>query len=509
MEHFHSYQKLSASESENENTIELHTDQGLFIAFTPGLMVSHDASSGAPDMDIPLKQSEGFYIETAEGNTALVNLSSEDELIFMMGDGVDQYVNPILREDSASKSKKLRPTPHAVALPAHDASMARVWYGLMVLPPADAYSAKEQKTYGDVRRMLSSMAPEDVPAGLGCSVDTMRALHGGANDNHNDNDNDSGCEEGHLQCWFRCMSLADVGVSHDTCTEANHSIKCANTRGQVSDGFEHGDFFPVCTDSVEEVTPHPKLPNYPQDAEVCTQEKWDEFNVVGEEYEYMFNLTTHLTNAVFYWTPNMETGTIKARLNFNGLFGFISFGFANLAPDAGHNGMNGGTVVLATPGSPLSYSAVTGLDLTSDTTVAEYIIDHSETAFLHWKDPVGETSAEVSTDDCFTSLEFEMDGIHDKKFDVEGSNVVMWSANTEDYFVGSHASNRAMFTVEWSTGHASFGKESLNESREEVEVEVEPNGSEENHALSGVESVHVNMFIMVSIMFGLVITMIL
>ena len=533
LEHFHSYQKLTAasSESKSENTIELHTDQGLFIAFTPGLMVSHDANNNMPNMHTPLQESEGFYIQTADGNTALVNLSSEDELVFMMGDGVDQYVNPMLREDSASQSLKLRATPHAVALPAHDASMARVWYGLMVLPPADAYNEKEQTTYGDVRRMLSSMDPDDVPAGLGCSVDTMRALDSG-----------SDCEEGHLQCWFRCMPLADHGVSHDTCTVANHSIKCANPRDQITDGFKHGDYYPACTDSIEEATPYPKLPNFPQDAEVCTQNKFDEFNVVADEqYEYMFNLTTHLTNAYFYWTPNQQAGTIKARLSFNGLFGYISFGFVNLDPEARHNGMNGGHVVLATPGSSLSYSAVTGLDLTSDPTVAEYVINHEGSAFRHWQEPVGESSAEVFTDNCFTSLEFELDGIFESKFNLDGSDVVMWAANTDDYFVGYHSRNRAIFTVDWSSGKAEFGKELTSDSvaladeseseavetngSEAVETNgseaVETNGSEvevegeeaeaeadvivdeEKAESSGVDSVHMKVSILWSMVFGL------
>ena len=462
LEHFHSYQKLK-SESEFDHmkdTIELHTDQGLFIAFTPGLMVAHDEASGKPDNNISPVESKGFYIETPEGNIVMVDLTEQDDLVFMMGDGVNQYINPKIQSNNISVAKKLRATPHSVSLAPHDESLARVWFGLMVLPPTSAYDDKVGQTYGEIRRQLTSLKQEDIPQGLGCSSTEMRALEGG-----------DGCtEEGGLLCWHRCMSLELHGVSHDTCTSDNHEIKCVNPRDQVSTGAEHGDFYPACTDSVSPPTPYPKLENYPQNEEICTNDRWSDFNV-ADDYEFTFNLTTEKTDAFFHWTPNVETGTVKGRLTFNGLFGWLAFGFGNLDPEAKHKGMNGGHIVMATPGSAFTYSPATGLDLATDTMVAEYKIDEDDSSFRHWNQPVGETNADVIVDECYTALEFDLDKIYETSFNLEGSDFMIWAGNTEDYFVGFHSRNhRARFTIDWTTGKGFFGKEEVIEENNYTET---------------------------------------
>jgi len=448
LEHFHSYQKMS--ENDSSDTIEVHTDQGLFIAFTPALISSYDEGTGKPDLSNPMKESEGFFIETSEGKTAMVDFSSEDDLVFMLGDGVNQYVNTKLNKDKHSLSKALRATPHAVKLQAHGKHLARVWYGLMVLPPTSAYSEADEMTYGEIRNLLTRTKNEDIPVGLGCSSTQMRALEGG----------DDCFEQGAVQCWHRCMLLEDYGLTFDMCTEENHAVKCVNPRDQVSTGENHGDFFPKCTDSVEEVTPYPTIPSYPQDPEVCTAEAFDEFKMQGE-YMYNLNLTTDRTNADFYWTPNKDAGTIKGRLAFNGQFGYIAFGFLNLAEDARHKGMNGGHIIMATPGDPDLYSAKFGLDVSTGTHINEFMIDENGSSFRHWYTPVGESDATVTIDDneCFTSLEFEINKIYLTDIDVEGTNIMQWAANPVDRFAGYHSRNRAYFTVEWMTGKAFIGRE--------------------------------------------------
>lgn len=82
LEHFHSYQKLSGVGE--EATIEFHADQGFFIAFTPGLVVSADASDESAAL------SDGFYVKDASGEEMEVEFDDEDDLVFMMGDGVNQ-----------------------------------------------------------------------------------------------------------------------------------------------------------------------------------------------------------------------------------------------------------------------------------------------------------------------------------------------------------------------------------------------------------------------------------
>jgi hypothetical protein len=90
LEHFHSYQKAKVdTRDEGKETIELHTDQGFFISFSPGLVVSHKENN-APDLSQPLVESGGFYVENSNGHRSLIQFSAEDDLIFMMGDGVNQ-----------------------------------------------------------------------------------------------------------------------------------------------------------------------------------------------------------------------------------------------------------------------------------------------------------------------------------------------------------------------------------------------------------------------------------
>jgi hypothetical protein len=91
LEHFHSYQKSrnkTGIRAEKE-TIELHADQGFFISFCPGLLVSHGEDK-APDLSKPLVVSEGFYVENSDGDRLLLQFDANDDLVFMMGDGVNQ-----------------------------------------------------------------------------------------------------------------------------------------------------------------------------------------------------------------------------------------------------------------------------------------------------------------------------------------------------------------------------------------------------------------------------------
>ena len=113
LEHFHSYQKNTKvggaeydsngnddieedgyedGDEEKEKTIEFHTDQGFFIAFTPGMIVSTTTTTGSTARQqegLPL--SNGFYIQdTTNGERMHLVFTDEDELVFMMGDGVNQ-----------------------------------------------------------------------------------------------------------------------------------------------------------------------------------------------------------------------------------------------------------------------------------------------------------------------------------------------------------------------------------------------------------------------------------
>ena len=135
LEHFHAYTRpppksldvAKAARGHLSRTIDTHTDQGLFIAFTPALMIKR----GAPDDD---PDSGTFYVELKDGSQAAAHLEP-DHLIFMLGDGIHQ----VLPSRSGAPIPSLRAVPHSVVTPVTaDPSAARVWYGRMVLPPSDA-----------------------------------------------------------------------------------------------------------------------------------------------------------------------------------------------------------------------------------------------------------------------------------------------------------------------------------------------------------------------------------
>ena len=205
--------------------------------------------------------------------------------------------------------------------------------------------------------------------------------------------------------------------------------------------------------------PYPEIEQ--QDPEVCTADLWTEFNS-KDEYTHTVSLKPEPTkpgpDANLSWSIiEDEDGKkkLKARLTFNDVFGWLALGFANEF-DTVHNGMNGGTILLALPGG--EYSPVTGLDLNAGPSVGTYVIDGKDSAFRHWIDTelVAEGANHEHTD-CFTALTFESDGIGDKAFNLEGSDQIMWAGNSKDYYVGYHSPfSRARLTIDWVTGDVEF-----------------------------------------------------
>lgn len=357
----------------------------------------------------------------------------------------------------------LRATPHALTLSFLE-DEARVWYGRMVLAPNDAYfPGVAESTFGEVRRFsMDSSLNGDIPVGIGCSSPNMKAVitttrslesHEGVK-----------CAEDELFCWWRCMALADHDLSFDSCTERNLQVQCMNPRGQVlKDGEGHGDYFPECTNRTHDTHPVTDFPMIDQqDATVCTSEKWEEF-IGADGYDHMVELTNpNGTETYLLWSvveDDSGNKKIKARLAFDNVFGWLALGFANVE-DTVHNGMNGGSIIMAIPGG--NYAADTGLDLAVDGSVATYKIDSENSAFRFWSTPIetGETKttmADVEDTGCFTALTFESDHINGLKFNVNGTDEMIWGGNSNDIWMGYHGhAHRSRFTVDWNTGEMSF-----------------------------------------------------
>ena len=216
----------------------MHTDQGFFIAFTPGLI----ASSQDPTKQLQL--SDGFYVQDSYGEKASVKFSEEDDLVFMIGDGANQYINNNLVESKGAMP--LRATPHALSFPAQmDSSDVRVWYGRMVLPPNNALVHEMDLTHGEVREALRDASTTGDIISLGCSSQGMKAgIH---TSRHLSGPSIIlNCTADELFCWYQCQPLDD---ELKTCADRNLGLECVNPQGQKSDAAQHNGALPACYNS--------------------------------------------------------------------------------------------------------------------------------------------------------------------------------------------------------------------------------------------------------------------
>merc|ERR1712183_101535 len=184
----------------------------------------------------------------------------------------------------------------------------------------------------------------------------------------------------------------------------------------------------------------------------------------------------------FMW--NVVDDNVEGKLVFNGLFGYLSLGFSY--PGGNKNGMNGASIIMAIPGG--NYSAKFGLDLGMEPTVNEYVINVNQSSFRHWSDPLpgrDTSSYAVHSTECFTALTFNTNNINDIKFNVDGTDDLIWAANNKDTFCSSHGrgqdgrGDRDRFIIEWKTGKAWYPEEA---DKEEVTVN---NGHDEETANNG------------------------
>jgi hypothetical protein len=261
------------------------------------------------------------------------------------------------------------------------------------------------------------------------------------------------CEnDDELYCWHQCMNVTSFNVSVERCDTASEQLQCINPRNQIWSGNTHGDYFPGCAALDAEVeTPFPTLPDYPRDDGACSA--FDDFVAQG-------NYTKSVAlddgdGAVFQYT--VADGRVKGRLAFNGIFGYLAFGFAGTG---GQTAMQNVLIIMALPVS--KYSASTGVDLTTDPMVNEYIIDPTETAFRVWGTPIAcgdtatrflhESTYNVTFDGCYTALTFSAHEIANQDFALDGTDTMIWAANNVDSFAQYHGENRGIFEINWSEG---------------------------------------------------------
>ena len=169
LEHFHTYNR---NEDSTLNTLDLHTDHGLFIAVAPALI-----ASGGPD--------HGFLIQLNSGEIVRLELQDENALMFILGDGMSNWIAP-------ATGVSLRPTPHIVQVPTND---IRSWYGRMFLPPSSAFVETKGTTFGAIRQEMRRALGDDVSFSVctdGYELFTR--------------DLASGCETNEILCWGECRT---------------------------------------------------------------------------------------------------------------------------------------------------------------------------------------------------------------------------------------------------------------------------------------------------------------
>jgi hypothetical protein len=111
----------------------------------------------------------------------------------------------------------------------------RVWYGRMVLPPADAYHPIHLQTFGDLRNsMISGESSQEVLA-MGCSYPlAARQLE------------EASCAANILYCWHKCVN--DTEELEQNCTDQDLDLACINDERELWIGDHNPAFFPGCVD---------------------------------------------------------------------------------------------------------------------------------------------------------------------------------------------------------------------------------------------------------------------
>ena len=330
LEHFHSYHKPDGARRADDNdalAIDFHTDQGLFIAFTPARTLAGNTSADAAE----------FLVEFPDGVAREARFGGRAQLVMLLGDGVVAHVNPW-----SHSSRPLRAAPHALRMPrsGQRAGDARLWYGRMVLPPPDALDGTSGNvTFGEQRELAQRAqqrraagdhaADAGGPLAVGCASGRVpRELWG------------TGCEDNQIYCWYRCMDET-VDANRSYCAAQGLTLNCTSMFGQISDGNHHGDYSPACTDgSAGTVTPSPTI--VPASASCSTG--WDAFVDWGAYAAFVPLTHSRCTSwggcdnqdaGYFLW--NVVGDQIEGKIVHNGRLGYIAIGTENHG--GGKNGM--------------------------------------------------------------------------------------------------------------------------------------------------------------------------
>jgi len=225
LEHFHVYEP-DCTRQKSEDSLEMHTDDGLFIALIPPIFIDADSLEEIDKVD----PATGFFIEDAQGKVTRPNFARDgDVIVFMMGQGATAW---------AGKCTSMRPVPHALVMSDscwlnRGGRVLRSWYGRMFQAPRDAIDEETNLTYGELHsRKVSAVLGDGDSMSAGCTPSGDVSVR----------DLEQGCAKGEMLCWMQCRPWSnDSGCSEGLPPE---SYKCESPSGFL---WQSGDTHcPTC-----------------------------------------------------------------------------------------------------------------------------------------------------------------------------------------------------------------------------------------------------------------------
>mmetsp|Transcript_23872 Transcript_23872/g.75162 ORF Transcript_23872/g.75162 Transcript_23872/m.75162 type:complete len:712 (-) Transcript_23872:2695-4830(-) len=218
LEHFHIYSGGSAGE---EYALDLHTDAGFFVMFSPG-MYWHGGENHVEVCEPNAPGTDFEYLD-ATGATRDLGGLAPNTLLLMVGDGAVNWLNPALPKDL-----QLRATPHALRV--RGGCDLRTWYGRMFLPHREAWLPGQGVTFGSLKEQAAQkiLALQQQPGGadgvllsaaessVGCDLGLGRALSA---------DQAAACSQDEFYCWMTCQTAADWDLDPQCSVE---NMQCLN-----------------------------------------------------------------------------------------------------------------------------------------------------------------------------------------------------------------------------------------------------------------------------------------
>lgn len=192
LEHLHAYYATNDISADSK-TMNMHTDTGLLIAMTTGLIQGQDLTSAS-----------GLYLQLPTGEEVKVKVA-DDSLIILMGEGANRWFSPVY-------GSSFRAAPHSM-LADLQGKGSRSWYGKMFLPPENALIQTQGVNYGRYRYLEADASLKSfvVPATLtqdllpsACSHTSSKSVLA-SNTLCVRSDNSTG-----VMCWMQCMSVVNI-----------------------------------------------------------------------------------------------------------------------------------------------------------------------------------------------------------------------------------------------------------------------------------------------------------